>query len=208
MKKITLIIITIFITTFTYGQTFEGKLNYSNTFKSKNTNITDQQWSIMMGSKFEYSIKNGDYKSISNGTIFQWQLYINKENKIYNKFTNSIKALWMDASINEDEILKTEINKNVTKVLGYNCDELILTCKSGVQKYYYNSSVLKADTNLFTNHNYANWNQFLKTTKCLSLKSIIETDQFILESVVTEIIPTKFDSKTFEIPGGIETAKQ
>ena len=83
-----------------------------------------------------------------------------------------------------------------------------MTCKSGVQKYYYNSSVLKADASLFTNHNYANWNQFLRTTKCLSLKSIIETDQFILESVVTEIIPTKFDSKTFEIPAGIETAKQ
>ena len=161
-----------------------------------------------MGSKFEYSIKNGDYKSISNGTIFQWQLYINKENKIYNKFANSPKALWTDASLNEDAILKTEINKNVTTVLGYQCDELVLTCKSGVQKYYYNSSVLKADESLFTNHNYANWNQFLNTTKCLSLKSIIETEQFILESIVTEIIPTKLNKATFELPEGIQTIKQ
>ena len=208
MKKITFIIIAIFITTYTFAQTFEGKLLYSNTFKSKNANITDQQWSIMMGSKFEYSIKNGDYKSISNGTIFQWQLYINKENKIYNKFANSPKALWTDASLNEDAILKTEINKNVTTVLGYQCDELVLTCKSGVQKYYYNSSVLKANESLFTNHNYANWNQFLKTTKCLSLKSIIETEQFILESIVTEIIPTKLNKATFELPEGIQTIKQ
>lgn len=208
MKKTIFLAITIFITMFTFGQNFEGKIIYANTFKSKISNITDQQWSNMMGSKFEYFIKNGSYKTSTNGNIFQWQIYNTKENKIYNKYANSTKALWMDASHNEDVILKTEINKNVTTILGYACDELILTCKSGVQKYYYNSSVLKTDASLFINHNYANWNQFLKTTKSLSLKSIIETDQFILESIVTEIIPTKLDIATFELPEGIETIKQ
>jgi len=46
----------------------------------------------MMGSTQEYLIKGGDYKSIANGTLVQWQLFINKDNKLYNKMSNSETA--------------------------------------------------------------------------------------------------------------------
>lgn len=210
MRKTLFLLITILVTTLSFGQNFEGKIQYSNIYKSKNNNITDQQWSLMMGSNFEYSIKNGDYKSLANGTIFQWQLYNNKENKIYNKISNSEAAIWIDASIKTegDEILKTQINKSVTTILGYLCDELVLTCKSGIQKYYFNSSVLKANPETFANHKFANWYEFLKITKSLCLKSIIETDQFILESTVTKITPLKLDDTLFKLPVGMEIVKQ
>lgn len=207
MKKI-IFILFFFVTILSFGQIFEGKVIYNNTFKTKDPNYTDQQLSIKLGSKFEYSIKNGNYKNISNGTLFQWELYRNEENKIYTKFKNTEKAIWIDASLGSEEILKTEINKNTTTILGYECDELILTCKSGIHKYYYNSSVLKSDTSLFSNQNYSYWYQLLKTTNCLALKTIIETKQYTLESIVTEIIPTKLDLKTFEIPEGIQTVKR
>ena len=206
MKKIITIIFSLFITTIIFGQSFEGKVTYINTYKSKNPQMTDQQWTSMMGSTQEYFIKGGDYKSIVNGTLIQWQLYTNKDNKFYNKMSNSETAFWNDASIQGDEILKSEVNKGITKILDYPCDELILNCKSGVQKYYFNSK-LEVDTKLFVNHKFGNWYDYLLKSNSIPLKSIIETDQFTLESVATAVSLMKLGAETFELPAGIKTEK-
>jgi hypothetical protein len=206
MKKAIVIIFTVLATINVFGQNFEGKIFYTNSYKSKNPKMTDQQWTSMMGSTQEYLIKGGDYKSIANGTLVQWQIYINKDNKLYNKMSNSETALWNDASIQGDEILKVEVNKGVTEILGYKCDEVILTCKSGVQKYYFNSK-LSVDTKLFVNHKFGNWFDYLSKSNSLPLKSIIESAQFTMESVATEVKPMKLDTKTFELPTGTKTEK-
>ncbi len=206
MKKAIAIIFTVLTTMTVFGQSFEGKMFYANTYKSKNPKMTDQQWTSMMGSTQEYLIKGGDYKSIANGTLVQWQLYINKDNKLYNKMSNSETAFWNDASVQGDEVLKVEVNKGVTEILGYKCDEVILTCKSGVQKYYFNSK-LSVDTKLFTNHKFGNWFDYLSKANSLPLKSVIETAQFTMESVATEVKAMKLDAKTFELPVGIKTEK-
>lgn len=206
MKKIITIIFAVLTTMTVFGQSFEGKIFYTNTYKSNNPKMTDQQWTSMMGSTQEYLIKGGDYKSIANGTLVQWQLYINKDNKLYNKMSNSETAFWNDASVQGDEILKTEVNKGATEILGYKCDEVILTCKSGVQKYYFNSK-LSVDTKLFANHKFGNWFDYLSKSNSLPLKSVIETAQFTIESIATEVKPMKLDTKTFELPAGIKTEK-
>src|SRR5262249_10946839 len=151
-KTITFLLVTLFAIT-SFGQNFEGKIIYKNTYKSKMPNVTDEQFTTMMGSTQEYFIKNGDYKSLANGSFFQWQLYVNKDNKLYSKMANSEALFWNDGATNPDEVLKAEINKGVIEILGYRCDELILTCKSGTQKYYF-SSKLSADAKLFINHKF------------------------------------------------------
>lgn len=129
MKKTFSILLFAFLATFTtFGQTFEGKITYKNSYKSKILTVTDSQFVLTMGSNQEYFIKNGDYKTVANGRLFQSQNYINKENKLYTKMANSEAYLWNDGTINPDEVLKTEINKGVIEVLGYKCDEIILTC--------------------------------------------------------------------------------
>ena len=120
--------------------------------------------------------------------------------------SNSETVFWNDGNTNSDSVLNVEINKGVTEILGYKCDEVILTCKSGVQKYYFNSK-LSVDTKLFTNHKFGNWYDYLSKTNSLPLKSIIETAQFTMESVATEVKPMKLDTKTFELPTGIKTEK-
>jgi hypothetical protein len=206
MKKVNAIIITVLTTMTVFGQSFEGKIMYANTYKSKNPKITDLQWTSMMGSTQEYLIKEGNYKSIANGTLVQWQLYINKENKLYNKMSNSEIAFWNDASIQGDEVLKVEINKGVTEILGYKCDEIILTCKSGLQKYYFNSK-LSVDSKLFVNHKFGNWFDYLSKSSALPLKIVIETAQFTIESIATEVKPMRLDSKILELPAAIKTEK-
>lgn len=189
-----------------FGQTFEGKITYANSFKSKNAQITDQQWNSMLGSTQEYFIKKGDYKSITNGTFVQYQQYSNKDNKLYTKMAHSETLLWNDGSIQGDEVLKVEVNKSATEILGYKCDEVILTCKSGVQKYYFNSK-LSVDSKLFTNHKFGNWFDYLSNSNSLPLKSIIDTAQFTMESIATEVKAMELDSKMFELPIGIKTEK-
>lgn len=199
MKTIKLLALLLTIVSFAVGQDFEGRIVYKNEYKSKIANVTNEQFSSMMGTTQEYLIKGGNYKSSTNGTFVQWQLYINKDNKLYNKMSNSPTILWNDGSISADEIIKSELNKGVADILGYQCDELILTCKSGVQKYYF-SSKLKVDPKLYEKHKFGNWNEVMSRTGGLPLKMIIDSPQFTLECLATEIVPAKLDDKLFELP--------
>ncbi|AFR34852.1 hypothetical protein AWR41_08115 [Riemerella anatipestifer] len=189
-----------------FGQTFEGKIVYKNTYRSKIPNVTDEQFTTMMGSVQEYFIKNGNYKSVANGSFFQWQLYVNKENKLYSKMANSEILLWNDGAANSDKVLKAEVNKGVAEVLGYKCDELVLTCKSGIQKYYFNTK-FSVNTKLYENHKFGNWYDFLSKSNSLPLKSIIDNGQFTLESVAIEVKEMKVDNTIFDLPANTKTMK-
>ena len=65
------------------AQNFEGKIIYQNTFTSKIPNVTDEMLTQMMGTSLEYILKEGNYKTSSNGTFLLWQLYVQKDNKLY-----------------------------------------------------------------------------------------------------------------------------
>ncbi len=207
MKSTFLILLTTLLSIFTsYGQSFEGKIVYSNSYKSKMPNVTNEQLTAMMGSTQEYYIKNGNYKSVANGSFFQSQNYINNENKLYTKMANSEAFLWNDGATNPDEVLKSELNKGVTEILGYKCDELILTCKSGIQKYYFNSK-LSVEAKLFVNHKFGNWYDFVSKANALPLKSVIENVQFSLESIATNIKEMKLDNSFFALPTNSKSMK-
>ena len=204
----TISLLTLLLTTITLasGQIFEGKITYKNEFKSKIPNVPDEQLTAMMGNTLDYYIKDGNYKSTTNGTFLQWQLYINKDNKLYNKMSNSATILWNDGAVNADEVIKSELNKGVTTILGYQCDELILTCKSGVQKYYFNTDLI-VNTSLFEKLKFGNWDVIMSKTNGLPLKMIIEGPQFSMESVATAITPMKLEDKMFELPADSKTEK-
>lgn len=207
MKKLISILFYLFIVNNVSSQNFEGKIIYENNCKSKLPNVTDQQFNSMLGTKQEYYIKNGNYKSLTNGTFSQWQLYINSDNKLYSKFSNSEGVIWNDAMIQEDEILDMKITKNVIEILGQKCDELVLICKSGIQKYYYNSKQ-SVDAELFKNHKYGNWFDYISKSNSLPLKIIIDNAQFTIESTANEIKQMKLDDNFFELPKGIISTKK
>jgi hypothetical protein len=206
MNKLLVFALITFSTLTVFGQNFEGKITYSNTYKNKNPQMTDQQWLSMMGGTQEYYIKGGNYKSVTNGTLMQWQLYVNSENKLYSKMSNSETVFWNDGLTNPDSLISVKLNKNVIKILGYECDELILTCKSGIQKYYFNST-LKVDVSLFENHKFGNWYDFLKESNSLPLKMIIDNAQFTMENIATEVKEMKLNEKDFQLPENTKTAK-
>jgi hypothetical protein len=196
IKLLTLCILSI---SSSYGQTFEGKIVYANKYKSGVPNVSDQQFDSMMGTTQEYFIKGGNYKSAMDGTLMQWQLYVNKDNKLYTKMSNSPAVLWNDGAVYQDEITKTELNRNATEILGHPCDELIMISKAGTQKYYF-SSDLKVDRKLFENHKFGNWNRYILESGALPLKISIENAQFTLECIAVEVKAMALDDKFFELP--------
>jgi hypothetical protein len=181
------------------AQNFEGKLMYQNTYKSKIPNVTDEAFTQMMGTSLEYNFKGGNYRIKSNGTFLQWQLYRRADNRVYTKFSNSPSILWNDGAVNPDEVLKSELNKNVVDVLGYKCDELILTCKSGVQKYYFNSK-FKIDPKVFENHKFGNLYEYVSKSGAVPLKIVIDNVQFTMESVAASVEVQKIDDGLFALP--------
>ena len=206
MKKVIIILATIFFCNAIVAQNFEGVIIYKNSYKSKNPKVTDKQFSEMMGSSEEFYIKNGNYKSLRNGSFYQWSLYVNHDNKFYSKFALSDTLFWDDAAINTDTVLKAEINKEVIEILGYKCDELILTCKNGIQKHYFNSK-LHIDPNSYVNHKFANWYEYLSKAKAIPLRSIVEYDQFIIEMVAMEVKEIKLDKIFFDLPTSYKAIK-
>ena len=206
MKKIFSMALMVLTTVSVFAQNFEGKITYQNSYKSKMPSMKDEQFNSMMGTKQEYYIKGGNYKSVANGTFSQWQLYINKDNKLYNKMSNSETILWNDGSVNTDSIIKVQLNKGVTEILGFKCDELVLTCKSGTQKYYFNSK-LGVDARVYANHKNGNWYDYLNIAKAIPLKMIIDNQQFTMESVASEVNPMKLDDKEFQLPENAKTGK-
>lgn len=205
MKKI-FVYLALFTAFISNAQNFEGEIIYSNTIKSKNAQITNEQWTKMLGTQQHFYIKGNHYKSETNGSMMQWQLYVPSENKLYSKMGNSEVLLWNDASVRNEEIISSSVKTHAATILGYNCDELTLTCKSGVQVYYY-SSKLAGDCKLYEKHLYGNWYDFLKLAKGMSLKTSIETPQFILVQVATEINSKKLEDSFFVLPADVKSTK-
>jgi hypothetical protein len=206
MTKTLILFVTLFTTLNLLGQNFEGQITYQNTFKSKLPNITDQQWVSMMGATQNFFIKEGNYRSTTNGTVVQWQLYINSDNKLYNKVATSEAILWNDGASNPDEVLKAEVKSNAAEILGYKCNELTLTCKSGVQKYYF-APTLPVESFLFEKHKYGNWSEYISRARSLPLKIVIDNAQFTMESTATEVKPMLLDNTLFTLPADAKTVK-
>ena len=185
---------------------FEGEIVYANTYKSKNPKLEGKRLGSMLGTIHYYYVKGGDYKTVTNGHFAQWQMYLSKDNKIYNKMASSDTVFWNNAAEHDDDVLSTKLNKNVITILGYPCDELVLTCRSGVHKYYFNSK-LRLDSKLYVKHKYANYYSYLSKTNAVPLKMILEDVEFIMESVAKEIKPRKLDATLFIIPATTKTAK-
>ena len=181
-----------------YCQNFEGEMILKNSFTSKIPALTNERLEALIGTKQEYFIKDGDYKSLTNGGMITMQLYDKQSNRIYNKRPNSDTLYWLDASVNADEVTGYEIKKNAETVLGYPCDALILTTKTGTTTLYY-SNKFKLDSLDYKKHQYGNWAFFTAKSGALPLKMIIENAQFRVESVATEIKPMKLETSFFKV---------
>jgi hypothetical protein len=183
------------------AQNFEGEIEYQVHYTSRMASISDTQLSKAMGDKSTYFTSAGNYKSVSNGTVLNWQLYIHAENKIYNKFANG-HVQWINAWTDHDSVFNFNVKRNAATIMGYTCDELTLFCRSGLQIYYY-SSRFKMDPKLFAKHRYGNYAAYLAEAGAIPLKFIVSSKELKIEEVAVGIKPQKLDPGVFTLPQGI-----
>ena len=180
------------------SQAFEGKISYTNSYRSKTPHLNDQQLGTMMGTNQDYYIKGADYKSIFNGTFVKMQLYRSDENRSYALTAKSDSLYWEDYSKNNDIATRIVVEKAKETVVGVICDVLVVYTPKTKTSYYYNTKYA-VDPARFEQHNFGNWYYLLSKTKALPLKTISENDQFILISTAVSITPMKLEGSLFEI---------
>ena len=205
--KITATILLIGMTSTCFAQSnFEGEIIYHNKFISRIPNITGEQIGMMIGTTQEYFIKGASYESRMNGRSITLQLYDHQTNRLYNKRPASDTLYWLDGATNTDDVVSFEIIKNREKVLGLDCDALVLNTKNDTITFYHNSKY-KVDAKLYTKHKYGNWFFFLSKSGALPLKTVMRSKQFIMESVAVEVKPMPLAANYFAIPPGTPLKK-
>ncbi|PYF69371.1 hypothetical protein [Pedobacter nutrimenti] len=182
-----------------FAQTFEGKISYANSYKSKSPQLKDEQFGAMMGTTQDYYIKGGDYKSVFNGTFIKMQLYRHTENKSYTLTGKSDSCYWKGYDKNDDIATRFEIEKGKETVMGVLCDALTVYTPKSKAVYYY-SSKYGVNPDLFKQHEYGNWYYILSKTKAVPLKTVYEAELFTLTSTAVNIYPMKLEAKLFEVP--------
>ncbi|MES2455772.1 MAG: hypothetical protein V4594_09540 [Bacteroidota bacterium] len=181
-----------------FSQSLEGKIVYKNTYKSKTPNATDAQWNAMMGTVQNYYIKGGNYKSVMDGKLIQWQIYRAAENKMYNKISHYSEATANDASVNDDKVISSKVERNAAVILGYKCDKLTLNCTSGVQIYFF-APKLFIDKKLYSKHAYGNYYAYLSVANAAALKIMIDAPTFHMEGIATSVSREKVSDDIFKV---------
>lgn len=200
-KRFCFIFLLFYLTSF--SQNFEGEIVYKTICKSNKPDWKIEYCQMITDSIENFHYKNGNYKySVPENKT--WTIYKQSEKKLYRK-TKKGKIFWSDVNSSNDSISKITLNKNVLKVLDYDCDELIIESLGAVRKYYY-CSKFPIDPELCRNNKYVNLYNITLITKAIPLKTIfiIEDQGLILESTALKINKVKLDDAIFLIPDKIE----
>ena len=212
MNRIVILIISIF-TTFSYGQSFEGKLTYKIEFNFKMEGISENDMIEHMKKSGEYfdtlvvKIKNGNYEKLVNSRNSKRIVYKSDINKIYTFDTGFEYVLIANAknynSTNmEFERPKIIQNDSTVSIMGKDCKSITLDWDNlGKETYFYNDSFLKIDSELFKSHNYEYLNEILTITKSYPTQINKSLNQFIeIRMILVDYSEEEINESAFEIP--------
>lgn len=185
---------------------FAGKVSYRIQFRSKQPTVTSSSLEQALGSSEDFFVKNGKYKATYNGNVMQYQIYHCDNNRLFTKKSTSPMIEWQDAGISKDSVLSSKINPDAIQILGYSCDELVLTTATSTEKYYF-SPRFHMDSTDYVMHKYGNWATYVGIAKAVPLKMIIETPEFIMTAYATEAKKMELPEGFFNLPSGVMTYK-
>ncbi len=184
-------------------KTFQGEIDYDVSYESNQKTVDPTQLQIMFGVKEQFFISAAGYKSMTDGQLIEMQLYNPAANRLYTKVPESDTLIWFDAGINYDSVIQFSIDPNADTILGYPCQALSFSSKSGSSKYFF-SNEFPIDPQPFRNHRFSNWAFVCEKTQALPLKMIIRNAQWTMTAVATVIRPMRLDSPFFKVPPGIQ----
>jgi len=154
------------------------------------------------------SYKQGNYYTLLNAKMKSWSIYKSVANKIYSFQDGESKDICTvaDASIDLEFKMTGKmptVKKLDTTVMidGIACNVVRVKWKTGAYDYYYNSSKLNVDANLFANHTYDGWAEYLKISNSLPIRIVKKTDGMM--TITMTLVNAKTEAisdKLFQIP--------
>ena len=151
----------------------------------------------------KYYYKQDKYKSeleAKGGSVI-YQVYNSESNKLFNwRNTTSDTAVIINAQTNRDTVIDVKQIPEIEEVLGVKCRKLVFIYKSSQVTYWYNPDKYKIDYELYKNHNYGNWNTYLKIAGALPLKFEVKAKNFLLVTTAVEIKEIPISDTEFKLP--------
>lgn len=213
LKKQLWILILILISNISFGQSFEGWINYKK--ESLNPNpamIPDSIWQqVKKNSSGErgydthkYYYKNEKYMSEVETSKAKYIQAYNDNNKfLYLWQPNTDTVITFDSKRYMDEFVEIIDSKITDTILGIPCKSIILKSLMGEITLWYNEEYLKMDANLYSGHKFMHLDQILKKIGCLPLKMeqtgfMIHIVQTAIEFKEESISDSQFDIPTFK----------
>lgn len=178
---------------------FEGRITYKHEIVSKNSELDSSLLIKILGRGSTLFFKEGNFLHKYDGGLFKQDLYNKKNNKIYITKVDSDTTFWSDCGMPGDTILNFSFTPKKEKILGIDCDELIIYFKNKTESDYYNSDSIRINPDWLKNFKFDGENLIDQKEKAIFLKHKTEYPNFILVETATGFYREKLDESIFEI---------
>ena len=181
---------------------FEGTISYKIDRIVKNSTADPTSLSDLFGTSSILFFKQGDFLEKYKGSLVTQELYKKQDNKMYFKRNYSNTFFWNDCGKPGDRILKFELNPKKEKILGIDCDELIIYYDDRIESDYYNADLFSINPDWFKNFILNGENEIDQKEQAVCLKHKIEYPGFIIVITATSFSRQKVNDNIFQIPPG------
>ncbi|MFY0630710.1 MAG: hypothetical protein JXR05_10035 [Flavobacteriaceae bacterium] len=210
MKKLITLIILISLSLNSNGQnSFEGLIKFST--KITTTHIAPKGFQKKLSDKYGDSLimyysKTGDFRRVHlNSSKFgvDSQLFISKKAKIYLTKKNSSQIDSVD--VKENSLKSTSTRKiNNQKIIGLDCEcykikAVSVYGQNVTLNYCFSSKTPSIDPKLYSDHKDFYLNEYYKFAKRPYLKFSIETPDFKIIYLATELIEKEIEKEIFKL---------
>jgi hypothetical protein len=178
---------------------FEGAMTYKSDIVVKNPQIDSSLIRNILGAGSTLFFKDGNYLLEYNGGLLKRQLYRKQDNKIYIRKNKNDTTFWVDCGNAGEEVIKFSLTRKKEKILGVECDELVIFYNDKTVSDYFNSALFRTNPAWFKNFKYENQNIIEEKEQAVCLKHKTEYPDFTIISTAITFSKKKIDDRIFKI---------
>ncbi|MBL7768886.1 MAG: DUF4412 domain-containing protein [Flavipsychrobacter sp.] len=209
MKKTGILVLLLIIATSFQSVTgdFVGVIKIKHKYKDLEGKDITSRLAPYLGKEWEYSIDDKNYKSVNEAG--NWVQLYNGESNVYYSFTKEKKASKYDAGATSSSKFEVTYLDRKEKVAGYICDVMKVETDDQTTIYYY-SKEIRTNPENFANHQFGNWNKYLKAADggiTLKFELTDHKNKFMWIATATEVKPMALSATDFEFPSGYTIAE-
>jgi hypothetical protein len=181
---------------------FEGKVVYKHSIIIKNKKVDSVALKEFVGSGSTLYFKEGNYLHTYDGGFFVRDIYRKDDNKGYFKTGPNDTSYWIDCGKRGDQIIKFAFTPKKEKILGIDCDELVIYYNDNIVTDYYNPDSLRINPDWFKNFKLDGQDQIDQKEKSIVLKHKTEYADFIIIKTAISYTREEVDGTIFKLSPG------